>query len=630
MASDSIRHKYFELVQAHFDAPHEGYLLAAADLGQELVQADVPPDEIGEMHEEALRRLAAQHPQLSLVDSVRLCSAPLMEMLMSYGLVFRKRLEQLERTADQLRQREERLAEAQQIAHLGSWSRDIVTGEATWSDECYRIFGYIPGEITPSFKLVQDAIHSDDREWAKNIADEVLTNGGSFDQEFRIFRPDGAERMLRSRAVAHTDDKGGKVLRLVGTVLDITERKRAESLIHAIHLTGTRYMVGASAYELFKQLLDTLLSLTDSEYGFVGEVFLDVTGQPFLTVRAITNIAWDEETQARYDRVEHGGVEFHDLKTLFGAVMTTGKPVIANDPSNDARRAGTLPGHPPLRSFLGIPFGPGERVTGMVGMANRPGGYNEAMIEYLQPLIAQCESVTAAYRSNEQRKRLEREILDISVREQRRIGQDLHDGLGQRLTGIAFLSKALAQKLAAKSWPDAADAAEIEKLINATIEQARHLAKGLHPTALVTGGLQVALEELASTTEQLFDVSCVLTADRAASLPDDVATQLYYMAQEAVTNAVKHGKAGNITLALRATGDTTTLAVEDDGMGFPADGERAQGMGLHIMRYRAGIIDGSLDIRRRPDGGTVVLCSFPTPATEEGESKADVRESNET
>ncbi len=134
----------------------------------------------------------------------------------------------------------------------------------------------------------------------------------------------------------------------------------------------------------------------------------------------------------------------------------------------------------------------------------------------------------------------------------------------------------------------------------------------------------MALEDLASTTEQLFGVSCVLTADGAASLPDDVATQLYYMAQEAVTNAVKHGEASNITVELQAAGDTTTLAIEDDGMGFAADEDGAQGMGLHLMRYRAGMIDGFLDIRPRSDGGTLMVCSFPTPPTEEGESMACV------
>jgi signal transduction histidine kinase len=218
----------------------------------------------------------------------------------------------------------------------------------------------------------------------------------------------------------------------------------------------------------------------------------------------------------------------------------------------------------------------------------------------------------------EERKRLERQILNISEREQRRIGQELHDSLGQQLTGIAFMTKVLERRLTDKSSIEAADVAEIGKLVNQATEQARGLAKGLHPVDLDTGTLLSALEELAATTESLFGVRCLfkrgkpVPADNAAS-----GVHLYRIAQEAVTNAVKHGRAKNIQIELAPKGDTCVLIVTSDGLDFPEDpGDRNTGMGLQIMAHRADIIGGSLDIRKGAAGGTVVTCTFPNSKRE--------------
>ncbi len=209
-----------------------------------------------------------------------------------------------------------------------------------------------------------------------------------------------------------------------------------------------------------------------------------------------------------------------------------------------------------------------------------------------------------------ERKRLEKEILEISAREQRRIGQDLHDGLGQHLTGIAFLSKVLEQKLAAKSFGEAAQAAEIVTLVNQAVTQTRDLGRGLCPVQLEAHGLVAALQELASTTESLFNVTCRFQSEHTILVHDNaVATHLYYIAQEAVSNAIKHGKAQDIVFGLMAAHDRITLTVMDDGIGFPEVLEKHTGMGLHIMNYRARMIDGSLTVQRNADRGTTVTCS---------------------
>ena len=210
-----------------------------------------------------------------------------------------------------------------------------------------------------------------------------------------------------------------------------------------------------------------------------------------------------------------------------------------------------------------------------------------------------------------ERKRLEREILEISDAERRAIGRDLHDGLGQLLTGVSFLAEALEKGLAAKPLPEAAEAAQISKLVREAIQQARGLARGLFPVALDDGGLPVALRELASGVGSVLDISCSFQWDEAVVVDDgSAATQLYRIAQEAVNNAVRHSRATHITIELAATGERAALTVADDGVGLPENLGGHEGMGLRIMKYRADMIGAALDVGRNPGGGTTVACSF--------------------
>jgi len=211
-----------------------------------------------------------------------------------------------------------------------------------------------------------------------------------------------------------------------------------------------------------------------------------------------------------------------------------------------------------------------------------------------------------------ERKHLEKAILDISAREQRRIGQDLHDGLGQHLTGIAFMAKAHEAKLAEKNRAEAEDAVKIVKLVNEAIHKTRELARGLLPVVSDSHGLMSALQLWASEVEDLFRVSCRFQCERPVLIHDDaMATHLYHIAQEAVNNAIKHGNARNILIRLSAENGRGTLVVKDDGEGIQENHLNTHGMGLHIMNYRAGIIGGDLEIRRDTTRGTIVACLFP-------------------
>jgi PAS domain S-box-containing protein len=220
--------------------------------------------------------------------------------------------------------------------------------------------------------------------------------------------------------------------------------------------------------------------------------------------------------------------------------------------------------------------------------------------------------VSSAIRDITERKHLEKTILEISAREQRRIGQDLHDGLGQHLTGIAFMSKVQEQKLMEKHLPEAGDAGKIVNLVNQAIHKTRELARGLLPVVADAEGLMSALERWAGEVEDLFAVSCRFQCLAPVLIHDDtMATHLYYIAQEAVNNAIKHGHARQIVIRLAAVEHQGTLTIQDDGCGIGNLVPGNKGVGLHLMNYRARMVGGSLEVQRVGTGGTTVTCLFP-------------------
>jgi signal transduction histidine kinase len=211
-----------------------------------------------------------------------------------------------------------------------------------------------------------------------------------------------------------------------------------------------------------------------------------------------------------------------------------------------------------------------------------------------------------------ERKRMESALLEISGREQRQIGQDLHDGLGQHLTGIAFMSKVLQQQLAEEGAAQAPHAAKIVRLVNDAIHKTRELARGLVPVFSDAQGLMSALQQWAAEVEDLFTVSCRFHCPQPILITDvGMATHLYHIAQEAVNNALKHGGPEHIVLTLAREGEGGSLAVEDDGTGIPEIPTSHPGLGLRIMSYRANMLGGSLNVRRGAERGTVICCRFP-------------------
>ncbi len=190
--------------------------------------------------------------------------------------------------------------------------------------------------------------------------------------------------------------------------------QRSNALLQAVSRAQSQFIANTLSTALFEETLASVLELTTSEYGFVAEVLHTPAGAPYLRTHAITDIGWDEASRGLYARYAPA-MEFHNLKTLFGAALTSGKTVIANHPATDPRSGGLPPGHPPMTSFLGIPIFHGGELVGMIGLANRPGGYDAAVEEYLQPLVLTCGLLIEAYRNLQRRKRAEAETMRMAT-----------------------------------------------------------------------------------------------------------------------------------------------------------------------------------------------------------------------
>ena len=461
---------------------------------------------------------------------------------------------------EKIRKSEQQLAEAQRLAHFGSWEWDLTTNSVIWSDELIRIFGLNPKDFEMTYERFLNCVHPDDRKLVMQEASAGST-GQSLDFEYRIVRPDGTERVVN--ALAKVDfDRMGEPIRMIGTAHDITENKRiARELIDSERRYRT---LTENLNELVYRADPNTLQATyvnqaiETIYGYTAEEWL---GDPNLWENTIHP---DDEKRVFTELLE--ARKMHENTTVEYRII---------------RKDGTI-------RWVE------DRITW------------EKDEEKIVSLLGILYDIT-------ERKRLEKEILEISERERQHLGGELHDDLGQHLAGIMCLSQVLAQKLVKKSLADEVEAAkQVTKLVTRAIDKVRHLTTDLVPMELKDGGLMSALETLASNVENQFGISCSSTCDTSIEFDDTVTvTQLYRISQEAVHNAIRHGQAKHVAIELKRRNDKITLTVRDDGIGLPESMEEGKGLGMRLMYYRAGLFGGFMDIRSRTGGGTVVACSVP-------------------
>ena len=438
-------------------------------------------------------------------------------------------------------------------AIIGSTLEGIVT---SWNASAERIFGYSPAEIIgqPISLLVSpDKLHE-----IPPILERVKQGQHVGPFETQRVRKDG-RRIDVSITMSPIKDTAGQVIGASAIDRDITESKQmTEALRESKERISAIVNTAADAIITIddRGIIQSVNPATERMFGYNG---VEMIG------RNVNMLMPSPE------REEHDAY-------IAGYLKTGEKKIIGTRREVQARRkdGSTFPVELGISEF---------RLDGRRFFAG-----------------VHCDITT--------RKFLQKEVLQVAAQEQRRIGQELHDTTAQELTGLGLMAAGLAAGLAEQASPEAELAAKIARGVERVLDQIRDLAKWLIPVEVDSHGLMTALSELAVRIGTQPGVACTFQCDEPVSVEDNItATHLYYIAQEAVTNALKHARAQHIHIDLTTGGPRITLRIRDDGVGITDQHAEARGVGLRIMRYRAGLINATLTIERAEEGGTVVTCT---------------------
>lgn len=418
------------------------------------------------------------------------------------------------------------------------------------------------------------------------------------DCEIVVEQPDGARKnvLVAPRAVRN---ERGEIRGAINCLHDITERKRIAAESRASEERFRLLVEGARDYAMFLLDRDSVITFWSSGaervFGWSEREAIGQSGSMIFTPedRRKGEVEKEIETARRDGRAVDR--RFH-LRKDGSRLWTDGVLMRIDDEKGQ------------LTGFAKVARDATDQRRIEDELAHARDEMEQRVVERTRELLAMNNELE---RTMADRQQLERELLEISEREKRRIGEDLHDMICQELSATALFLKSTAQQIAGDSAAAAKTLEESAQTVNRNVVIARELARGLQAVELTASGLKNALRDLAAGACDNSGIKCHVKIARGVHVPDDtVALHLYRIAQEAVTNAVKHSGAKNILISLDRNKTQTCVSVQDDGKGFVAR-KRGKGLGLHMMRYRANSLGGELKIERRRMGGMEITCVIP-------------------
>jgi PAS domain S-box-containing protein len=590
-------------------------------------------------------------------------------LVLAAALAERQRAEEKTRESEKLfRQLAESIREVFWMTNLEKTEMVYISPgyEQIWGRSCASLYASPQGWLT--------AIHPEDRERIREAALTRQVRG-DYHEEYRIVRPDGSIRWIRDRAFP-VRDESGSIYRIAGIAEDITERKRAElqltTLAHAVESTAEMICItdledrftfvnrafqnayGYTEAEIIGKTCDVLFSpgnparlmeeiLEQSHSGgWRGElidlrkdgtefpIFLSTSQIKDRTGRVIglMGVAQDitERKQAEAQSQQLASV----VQSSNDAIISATKEGVIVSWNQAAERIFGYTANEAIGNRISIVIPPdrleeaaevmrkaalGEKVVNFEAVRRRKDGTLFEATLTVSPVrnaAGETAGISAIVRDITEKKQLEQTVLEISMAERRRLGHELHDGLGQHLAGVAFKAKILEESLRADTSSYVREAHDVVAFINDAISQTRRLARGLDPIEVEASGLAAALQSLASETEKGFEVRCrVSCSEPLVPVSRAAGAALFRIAQEAIHNAIVHGEASELQLELAIDNGCLLLMIRDNGKGFQQQHKKEAGMGLRIMQYRAHSIGGSLKIIQRPERGVEVCCQVP-------------------
>jgi PAS domain S-box-containing protein len=504
-----------------------------------------------------------------------------------HDITHRKHAEEL------LRESEERFRTVADNLPQLVWTKEP-DGQATYFNK--RWFDYTGLSYDESIGLAWRAIvHPEDKPAAVERWRAALAAGKVFDAEYRLRRQDGVYRWHLGRTVPVRDKD--QIIGWFGSATDIEDFKRTEAALYEIDERFRLLVEGAPDYAMFLLAPDNTITFwskgAERLFGWTEEEAMGQSGNLIFTPEDREMGAVEKEISIALSEGRALDRRYHMRKD--GSRFWTDGILTRLD---DAE------GKP--RGFAKIARDAGDQRRAEDELRHARDQLEQRVLERTADLMATNNELE---RTIVQREQLERELLEISERERRRIGQDLHDIVCQELTATALFLKSAgntsSNTQAAKSLAEAAE------IVNRNVAIARDLARGFQPTVLGAGGLQAALRTLCKDANERRGIHCTLKLPRAIRVRDEtIALNLFRIAQEAMRNAVTHSGGDEIIICIEREREFIRLVVEDNGKGFRPK-KSPKGLGLQIMKYRANVLGGTLTINLRRSGGTKVVCEVP-------------------